>query len=332
MDEMKQRYEQKLAKDTEVFRSRIDVTFERNPFRSLAQRFVIAASPRTGSTLLCELLLAHGAVVAESLLPVHVVKACHERGDISLGAYCEQYLKRNAPDGVFGTKGWPPLLVPLILCGEFPEHLGDWKFVHLTRVDLLKQAISKVIAAETLAWQSRNLPSKTVSEDNFDAGKISRALRSSEQELQEWNDFFDLYSIQPLRITYEALAEDPAAVGAQVADYLDLHGPPLENKRSSVPLEVQATSLNTKWEERFLRLGANPRVRSSKGETELNVVGKTRADARVAELSEIDRPKRAERIERLELEAREYEAKARIIEGRVRLAALQERQSQKAST
>jgi len=262
MHGIRRRYERKLSRDIENLKSKINVEFAKNPFRSLVQRFIIAASPRTGSTLLSESLLNYDVVVAESLLHVHVVKACHKQGGMVLGAYCERYLRRNARNGIFGTKGWPPLLAPLTLSGEFPAYLEEWKFVHLTRVDVLKQAISRVIASETLTWKSRKVASKIVTDEDFDADKISKMVEETVLENQRWSEFFELFSIEPLRITYEELAADPTGVVASVADYLGLSAPSREKKLIAEPLKVQSTSLNASWEERFLRLGLMPRVES----------------------------------------------------------------------
>ncbi len=212
------------------------------------------------------MLLPHGAMVTEALLPIHVIRACEERGGIALGTYCEQYLSRNARRGIFGTKGWPPLLVPLHLAGEFPNYMSEWKFIHLTRVDIVKQAISKVIAAETLAWQSRDIALRSVSHDEFDAAKILKAVNASIAENQVWNEFFDLFAIQPMRLTYEELAADPPGVAADVANFLGLNGPPLKRKRVlEAPLQVQATDLNTDWERRFLKLGLSPLAENTGG-------------------------------------------------------------------
>ena len=326
MGEMKQRYEQRLAKDIELLKSRIDVTFDRNPFRSLKKRFIIAASPRTGSTLLAEMLLTHGAIVSESLLPIHVFKAFDERGYNNLGEYCDDYLQRNARHGAFGTKGWPPLLAPLVLSGEFPHYLADWKLIHLTRQDVVKQAISKVIAAETLAWQSRDVAAKTLDDSDFDAGKIHRALKACLLENEQWDEFFGLYSIEPLRVTYEELADNPVAVGARVADFIGLHGPPLATRRSLTPLEVQATDLNTKWEQRYLEIMEEPHFGRSRHEIEADdtPVADTAPFLSESESSEVDHELRIERVTRLELDAREVEARVRIIEARNRLEKLQE--------
>ncbi len=257
---MTQSYEQRLAHDIEVLKNDLDVTFRVNPFRSLTKRFVIACFARTGSHLLCERLLAHGAVVAESLLPGPILNACRRRGLASLEAYCAHYLEKNTPDGVFGSKGASALLAPLLLAGEFPEHVNDWKFVHLSRNDVLKQAISSVIAVETQSWQSSKAPVKSLTDDDFDAVKISRTMKKCIVNNERWNNIFELFCIEPIRITYEELAADPAGVSAAVADYLGLHGPPIKERRfATPPKQVQSNDLNARWEERFLSL-ASPAV------------------------------------------------------------------------
>jgi len=181
-----------------------------------------------------------------------VIRACRNRDGLGLEVYCQNYLRWNAPNGVFGVKGWPPLLVPLVLSGEFPAHLGDWKFVFLRREDTLSQAISRIIANETLAWQSGREPTKSLTDADFDAGKIARMVQLCTRDNQAWNEYFDLFGLDPLRITYEDLSADADGVASRVAAYLELDGPPVEGRRSAGALEVQATSLNARWKARYL--------------------------------------------------------------------------------
>jgi len=250
-------YEQRLEHDIEALKNALDVAFKANPFRSLTKRFVIACSARTGSHLLCERLLPHGAVVAESLLPVHVLGTCRRRGLASLEAYCEFYLEKDTPRGVFGSKGNSALWAPLVLAGEFPTHVKDWKFVHLSRTDVLKQAISGVIAVQTQSWKSSRAPAKSLTDDDFDAVEISRTMEDCMVHNERWKNIFELFGIQPLRITYEELAADPPDVSAAVADFLGLDGPPIKDRRfATAPLQVQSNDLNARWEERFLKLNS----------------------------------------------------------------------------
>ena len=257
---LRQGYERRLAQDIEALtKGGVDLRFPDNPFRSLTKRFVIASSARTGSHLLCERLLTHGAVVTECFLPGQILAACRKAGTASLAAYCERYLENNALGGVFGTKGLTRLLAPLILAGEFPEYRHDWRFVHLTREDILKQAISFVIADLTQSWRSFKAPARELGDEDFDAARIARTRATCELRNRQWNDTFELFGIEPMRITYEQLSSDPDGVAARVAEYLDLTGPPVTDKRFvNPPLEVQTTNVNARWEEMFLASAGGP--------------------------------------------------------------------------
>jgi len=255
MATMRSRLRNRLLVDIKALRAEVDVNFDANPFRSLSKRFVIAAGARTGSNLLCERLLAHGAVVGESLLTHSVFAACKYHGT-GLQRYCENYIESKTPGGVFGTKGSAALLAPLFLAQELPEFLGDWKFVYLYRVDVLKQAISAVIAKETLSWRSSRTPTRALSEEDFDGNKILTNIKISLNTNKKWTDLFELLSLEPFRVTYEDLAADPDVAAANVANYLGLPGLPItEKKFATPPLEVQATSVNTIWEEKYRSLG-----------------------------------------------------------------------------
>lgn len=185
-----------------------------------------------------------------------IIAACRERGLPGLESYCQQHLERNTPGRIFGVKGWSDILAPMVLAGELPQHLGDWRFVHLTRADTLKQAISFVIAEQTQAWRSFKAPVKRLNDSDFDAERISRAVAGFVSRNKEWENFFQLFAQRPLRVTYEELAADPAGVTSATAAFLGLSGPPIETKRFvTPPLEVQSSELNVRWEKRFLRSG-----------------------------------------------------------------------------
>ena len=255
MNDPMDHYERRIERAVAQMADSIDVVFTENPFRALSKRFIIACSARTGSNLLCQHLLAHGAVAMECFAPDEIVAKCREKGIPSLQAYCEQHLDKNALEGIFGVKGWSAILAPLVQAGEFPRHRHDWQFIHLTRTDTLKQAISFVIAEQSRAWQSFHSPVKKVSNEDFDAQKIAGTIAGFNSRNKEWEDIFQMFDIDPLRITYEQLAADPEGTTAAVASFLGLEGPPISRKRFVQPhLEVQATNLNARWEKRFLRL------------------------------------------------------------------------------
>lgn len=253
-------YDRFVARSTRVFANRLDsITFRSNPFRRLDRRFVITASARTGSHLLMEGLLAHGAYAAEHFNLKRIGRERAERGVSTLQKYCDDLVGERAVGGVFGVKGPPLAMIPFILAGEFPAHLSGWRFVHLTRDNEVRQAISWMIGGLTEAWQSFLPAQRVVTDDDYDAEEIAAWIEHKRAVNAEWEAIFRVFQIEPLRITYEQLAGDVKAVVARTAAHLGLQGPPITDARfMSPPVEIQSTDLNDRWEARFRQTSLPP--------------------------------------------------------------------------
>jgi Stf0 sulphotransferase len=265
--EMRKRYDHRMAWIAKVMSAEISIEFDTNPFRALKKRIAVACiGGRTGSYFLAEQLLQHGAVVTEGFLESRIIFACRGRRLYRLQDYCEWHLGENAVSGVFGFKGGFGSLATLVMAGEFPDHLEDWKFVRLSRKDTLKQAISFVIAKENKSWRSFEKIKKDLTDDDFDADVIAQEVQSIANQGKAWDEVFQLFGIEPFPIVYEDLADDPAGVTDAVAEYVGLHGPPITDPKffMNPPLERQASEVNERWEARFLEeRGADLSVPSS---------------------------------------------------------------------
>ncbi len=244
----------------ELYRERIEaridqlarimsVRFTANPFRPLKKRFVLAASARTGSNLLCEGLMSHG-VMARELFNINRIDDVRIReGFDGLQDYCEAMVKRFARLGVFGVKGALDVLAPLALAGEIPDHIADWRFVYLTRMDVVKQAISHFAAELSGSWRS-NKEGVALTDNDYDQDRIAALVNKHITSNARWEDLFSAHRVRPFRITYEKLAEDVTGTCAAVAKFLDIDGDPIALTKKA-PLAKQATSLNAVWEARF---------------------------------------------------------------------------------
>jgi LPS sulfotransferase NodH len=229
-----------------------DVRFASNPFRSLERRFAIAHSPRVGSHFLCEGLLAHGAVVEEFFEIPRIKTVSAKHGFSTLEAYCGWMLDRFAVRGVFGVSGGVKLLAPLELAGEIPEFLSDWRFVHLRRLNVVKQGVSELVARLTGSFRSIKEPNRALVDADYDGSRIMGFINDGIEVNRAWKEVFVRYSVTPLQLTYEELVADTPAVLARTAEFLDLRGPPITEERFLAPhLKQQATSLNANWEARF---------------------------------------------------------------------------------
>ncbi|MDQ2860491.1 MAG: Stf0 family sulfotransferase [Pseudomonadota bacterium] len=255
LTEMRRRYDHRVKWISEAISKEISIDFDANPFRSLKQGIAVACiGGRTGSYYLAEQMLRHGAVITEGFLETRIFNICKRNHLSGLQDYCERHLEENAVNGIFGFKGGFGSLATLILAGEFPARIEAWKFVHLSREDTLKQAISFVIAKESKSWRSFEAIKKDLTDDDFDPAAIAQEMGSIANQGRVWEEVFQLFGIDPLRILYEDLAADPAGVTATVAAYVGLDGPPITDPRffANPAMERQASELNERWEARFL--------------------------------------------------------------------------------
>jgi trehalose 2-sulfotransferase len=137
---------------------------------TMQSSYFICATPRSGSTLLCELLMLTGVAgyPSEWMLPLAEPLA-QEMFAIEVGFEDRRYFseltaKGCSGNGVFATKlmwpamqqllagelwGLPAGKMPFREAGIFP----NLRYVHIVRNDELRQAISMLLAVRTDYWQ-----------------------------------------------------------------------------------------------------------------------------------------------------------------------------------
>jgi hypothetical protein len=225
-----------------------------SPFSGVRQKVYIAMTSRTGSTVLANDLIQYGLVIGEYFSLNHVARAKAQHGVNDYGELCAAYAAENAPNNLFGVKGTLQMMVPLFLAGEFPMTLRDWKFVYLTRDNLVRQAISLVVAQKTNAWESKDRPVRELTDEDYSAAEIAHQMRSILQG-QLWLEFFfSAFQVQPLRLKYEEFVADRAGAVEKVAKFCELRKfESFGRRRRGEPPEAQSTDLNIEWERRFRR-------------------------------------------------------------------------------
>ncbi len=151
-------------------------------------------------------------------------------------------------NGIASTKLFPDHLRWMAKGVHIAEWFPTFRFVHLSRDDKLRQAISAAIAAETKVWQG--LTDATRPEPAFSAEKIDSLLRYILAGGAMWEAYFLRNRIAPLRLTYEELDLDPASTLRRVASYLDVDLPPAPIDGG--PYVRQRGALTEEWRERYL--------------------------------------------------------------------------------
>jgi LPS sulfotransferase NodH len=215
--------------------------------------FLVCSIPRSGSSLLCELLAGTGlaGVPAEFFHPNKMAALQGRWGVDELDDYLRELLARKtSPNGVFGTKAhWAQYRA---LFGESDPRtvFPGLRLVFITRRDRLRQAVSWVRAQQTLKWATAESP-RVERPEAYDYDHIAQKLRRIDREEKVWESLFSRYGIEPYRVVYEDFVEEQERTVRAVLDQLgvaapaDLHLPP-------PVLARQADQRSDEWVERYL--------------------------------------------------------------------------------
>jgi LPS sulfotransferase NodH len=225
--------------------------------------FVICSTPRTGSTMLADLLADTGLVGrADEFFGEpfrqNVVPGLTRSGFDDYLVGCT----RNARQGTFGIKlHWDQIEVFLYLLRlrRGLRGLGDAQvleavfpatsFVFLTREDVLAQAVSFWKAMATGKWVDEQ---SFAAEPVFDAGRIAGRVRRIEEHNAGWRQWFEANGVEPLHVTYEEVAADPAGAARRVLAFIGVDVP--DDLRVEPRTERQADAVNDEWIRRYREL------------------------------------------------------------------------------
>jgi trehalose 2-sulfotransferase len=266
--------------------------------------YLVCATPRSGSTLLChELdrtgLAGHPQEYFEAMRRSGLPRRPHEYFDperhpniVERLAFREmlegapkpnplwhpdtydQYLawalqEGTTPNGVFGAKlmwgylgdfaellrgidgmGGRPL--PELLARAFP----GLRYVQITRRDKVRQAVSLWKAVQTQKWQ-RDAASdggdrgERLPEPVFSFRAINYLIRQLTAHDASWDAYFLGLGYEPLKVTYEELAESTDAVVRSVLEHLGVAAP-TDLQIGAPRLSVQADETSERWVARVL--------------------------------------------------------------------------------
>jgi LPS sulfotransferase NodH len=266
--------------------------------------YLVCATPRSGSTLLCQELdktglAGHPQEYFEALRRSGVPRRPHEYFDperhpniVERLAFREmfegapkpnplwrpdtydQYLEwaldeGTTPNGVFGAKlmwgylgdfaellrgidGMAGRSLPDLLSRALP----GLRYVQITRRDKVRQAVSLWKAVQTQAWQrdagtNDDGHDGRVLEPVFSFRAVNYLMRQLTAHDASWDAYFLGLGYEPLKVTYEELADSTEDVVHSVLEHLGIAAP--ENLQIGPPrLSVQADEVSELWVARVL--------------------------------------------------------------------------------
>ena len=236
--------------------------------------FLICATPRTGSTLLCG-MLASTTVAGrpESYFREADERSWAARWDIVRspdGGYGYAEFVRAAVaagstgNGVFAARiMWGTLdrmvdrlgpVHPASAGGDLDRlhrAFGHTGFVYLRRDDVLAQAVSWHRAEQTNLWHrtGREEPQGPQRKARFDFDRIRGLVQTIEEHNSAWRAWFVRVGIQPHLVRYEDLDSDPVGEAVGVLDFLGLELPP--GRAIETSHRRLADELSAEWIERY---------------------------------------------------------------------------------
>lgn len=242
--------------------------------------YMICATPRSGSTLLCTTLAVTGVAGRPQSFfrPANVVEwadawgvsrgdgiesvdfnrrllaAMRREGGAYAGAFGLRLMWDHLPEAArrlasaLGHEGDPALLLS--------EAFGPPLWIHLSRADTVAQAVSRLRAERTGLWH--RAADGTVIEEVPPTGPVAydyRRIAEIETELRHdeaaWSTFFATRGIVPLALTYESIAANPRIAVAAILEALCLD--PASAADVPIPTARLADDVSRAWIDRFRR-------------------------------------------------------------------------------
>lgn len=211
--------------------------------------YVLCSNPRSGTTLLCDMLARTG--VAGNPNSFFRQKSLQdwcddwnvagpvdpEDSDFTKRYFTAMLAEGRGTTPVFGLRLMGPDLrlacdwLTRAYSGQpsdasaFEAVFGPVRFIHLSRADKLAEAVSYIRAEQTGLWHQRPDGSALEQIDptapaGYDADAIMHRMNELARFDTDWEAWFAAEKIMPLRISYEALAEDPQRILAQVLGFI----------------------------------------------------------------------------------------------------------------
>ncbi len=205
--------------------------------------YALCGEPRSGTTFLREAIASTGMLG-------HPYEWFHPRFQEQLGKgedLLDMMLARTASaNGVYGLK----IFSVHALVAErlrWATRLPNLSFVHITREDLLDQAISLARAVQTSRYQAGEDEARPAA---YDRRQITAALKEIARGQARWSVWFATHGIRPLSISYDEIVREPESVVARIAGLVGVEDARID--WSKVSGRVMRDDMSADWKQRYL--------------------------------------------------------------------------------
>ncbi len=231
--------------------------------------YMICATPRSGSTLLCEALRNSGLAgnPDEYFGPMHVKRWNEKWRTESKSAYLARVIEQGkGENGVFGCKVmrvyWQNIIeflqdatkLPTSQENELLNHcFPNLRYVWITRRDKVRQAISWMKFLQGAAWYWEDEKPQQIENWAFKPDVIREFIIQTATHETAWQAYFRKNAIQPYIVVYEDFVTAYEKTAEEIVAYLGI------DRREKIVfgkrrLQKQADTLTEEWVERYLEM------------------------------------------------------------------------------
>lgn len=207
---------------------------------------------RSGSSLLGEYLRATGCFsgFGEPLSHQLVIARAKEHKLYTLEDYLRWLMDNVARPGTqFGLKLSLDQVVLLLRSGAIPRIFKNVNWLHIYRRDLVAQAVSFSVAAQTESWQS--FEASNGREPDFDPDQIILFLHELSMRYEKTRRLLNLHGLPYQDVAYEDFITAPEVHTLEIARALGAPAETVDPQR--LKMRKQGSGLNKAYRERFVR-------------------------------------------------------------------------------
>ncbi|MBB4838742.1 MULTISPECIES: Stf0 family sulfotransferase [Sphingomonas] len=205
--------------------------------------YALCGEPRSGTTFLKQAIASTGVLG-------HPFEWFHPRFEAQLGkgeSLLDMMMARASSDnGVYGLKIFS-VHARVADRWRWVSDLPNLSFVHITRADLLDQAISLARAAQTSRYESSAGEARPAA---YDRAQITATLKDIARGQARWSVWFATHGIRPLSISYDEIVDKPQDVVTRIADLVGVSDVQID--WSKVSGRVMRDELSAEWKQRYL--------------------------------------------------------------------------------
>lgn len=220
--------------------------------------YIIGITPRSGSTLLCDLLVSTGvAGNPKEYFNSDYMNLPKYNQMPSLDRYVSTIINETKTEnGVFGIKISFGQARPLIEKKLLKQLVPDAKVVNLFRRNIVRQATSLHIAAKTNYFHTgdnNERRDKLLSTLEFDADALFGRVKAIYQEEKGWFDYLDSSAISYMKLFYEDNIRDVDQTISSILTYIGLDASDLGKKAlAESKFKKISTGMNDVLYEKYL--------------------------------------------------------------------------------